>query len=190
MPLELDVLKRYLDLTKTVDDDLLQMELNGVLAFAAGPLGTGRQLTLLPDTTEVTRPVRARWIRVPDATAVTAVTIDGVAITDYDLVYNRGTIVQLELGYDAPSGWATCWPPARRSRAVVTGTFGMTDIPDDLAVAIYKHTARAWKERESLYGDQVALEDGSVVNYFRTMPPFVKAVYDSYRIASDWTVLA
>jgi hypothetical protein len=61
----------------------------------------------------------------------------------------------------------------------------------DLVDAIYTHAARNYKERDALYADQVALtQDGSVVNYFRSLPARVKAVYDLHRSVSGYTRLA
>lgn len=192
--LSLDVLKRRLEITRANNDDDLGLMLRGVIAFAAGPTATNRQLTPLVATTYTGR-VRNGRIRVPDARTVTAVTVGGVAVTVYELTSDHGYITHVVIDPDAslPTGWASEWPIGNRSRLVasVTGTFGMDPIPDDLADAIYTHAARNWKEKEAMYADQVALDEGgAVVNYFRSMPPRVKAVYEDYRMASDWTALA
>lgn len=176
--LTLHTLKSYLDVTKTVDDALLATMLDAAVEVAAGPapLGTGRQLTPDPaDGSPLQRRIAARgrrFVWVPDAREITQVLADDVAIPagDYETLPHRGLIVRLEL-------------PDRCDILKVTGRWGYSVIPPDLADAIYAHAARNYRERDALYADQVALDDGGqVVNYFRAMPARVKAVYASYQL--------
>ncbi len=186
--LSLDVLKRRLAITRADNDDDLGLMLRGVIAFAAGPTATNRQLTPLATTTYTGR-VRNGRIRVPDARTITAVTVDGSAVTGYEPSVDHGYITHIVIDPNAlgAAAWVDNWPHRARPIAVVTGTFGMDPIPDDLADAIYTHAARNWKEKEAMYADQVMLDEGgAVVNYFRSMPPRVKAVYMNYREA-DWS---
>lgn len=196
--LTLAELKRVLDKTGDGDDELLELYLAAALeqAQAPAPYGCGR--LLVPDPADdvapaVSRtlrvagpsrtfgddyaglPIRAsrRWrVSVPDARAITAVTVDGAAVasSDYDAFTHRGHIVGLAVN-------------AAAAEVTVTGRFGFLAIPDSLRVAIYTLAARAFHERDAGFSDQAAIAEGAPVQaYYRQLPPAVKLVFASFAV--------
>lgn len=188
--LSLEELKRRVDHKMDIDEDLLADDLAAAVlaAQAPPPLGTGR--LLIPDPARdtdaaVTRTLTStrRRVRVPDARSITAVTVDGLAVTGYTTVVHRGLVVQLMLADDgqwiAVPGVSV---PSDRTVAV-TGRFGFVQIPVDLAGAIYQLAARWHYERQAQYADQVEVMEGAAVQaYFRQLPPRVKLVFQSYAV--------
>lgn len=193
--LSLEQLKRRVDHTMDVNEDLLADDL--VAAFLQAqqppPYGTGRLLA--PDPARdvdapVTRSLTStrRRLRLPDAREVTSVTVDGSAVTDFALIERDGVAVQIELADDGR--WSR-WPsdaigdnrPYARRTVVVTGRFGFMQIPADLAGAIYQLAARWHYERQAQYADQVEVLEGTAVQaYFRQLPPRVKLVFASWAV--------
>lgn len=193
--LSLEELKRRVDHKMDVDEDLLADDLAAAFLQAQRPppLGCGRELAPDPakDTDpEVTRALSStrRRLRLPDARFVSAVALDGAAVTDFRTAEHRGLLVQLEIADDGK--WSNRWPggdqesAAFRRRAVtVTGRFGYSQIPVDLAGAIYALAARWHYERQAQYADQVAiLENTAVQSYFKQVPPRVQLVFRSYAV--------
>lgn len=175
--LDLAALKARLDITKTTSDVLLQAILDGALDFAVGE--TRRQFGELggpgdPPVTIDRYPTDERLIRVPDARQVTTVTIDGAATTAWRLIGRQpaGTTPYPWLRLDARTS----------GHLQITGKFGFTALPAALADAVYTHAARHYRERDALYGDTVALDDGQVVTFDRAMPARVRATYRAYRV--------
>lgn len=194
--LSLEELKRRVDHQMDVDDDLLADDLAAAFlqAQAPPPYGTGRLLTPDPardDDAAVVRTLTstARRVRLPDARSIASVTLDGTAVTDYQLVPRNGVYVQIALGDDgqwtrSPS-YAESWPPVTERTIVVTGRFGFVQIPIDLAGAIYQLAARWHYERQAQYADQVEVLEGTAVqSYYRQLPPRVKLVFASYEVPS------
>ena len=178
--LDLSQLKARLDVTRTDNDVLLQAILDAALDTAAAE--TRRQLGPLGGTGDppvaVTRTLDGqRAIRVPDARSIATVTIDGAAVTGWQLAGRRpaGT---------TPAPYLILPAPATGTVAA-TGQYGFTTLPAALADAIYTHAARHYRERDALYGDTITLDDGSDVHFYRQFPARVRAVYDLYRIAPD-----
>lgn len=62
----------------------------------------------------------------------------------------------------------------------VTGRFGIVPAPDDLVDAALSMCARRYKERDASWGDSVQLPDGGLISYYRSLPPWVRLVIDSY----------
>ena len=62
----------------------------------------------------------------------------------------------------------------------VTGRFGIVPAPEDLADVILAMCARRYKERDASWGDSVQLPDGGLISYYRSLPPWVRLVIDSY----------
>lgn len=194
--LSLEELKRRVDHTMDVDEDLLADDLSAAFlqAQAPPPYGTGRLLTPDPardDDPVVTRTLTStgRRVRLPDARAVTTVTLDGTAVTDYQLVSRNGVYVQVALGDDGQwphsTGYVESWPPSPSRTVVVTGRFGFIAIPVDLAGAIYQLAARWHYERQAQYADQVEVLEGTAVQaYYRQLPPRVKLVFATYAVPS------
>jgi hypothetical protein len=194
MSLSLEDLKRRVDHTMDVDDDLLADDLAAAFlqAQAPPPYGTGRLLT--PDPVRdadapVTRTLTStgRRVRVPDARSLSTVTLDGTAVTDYQAVSRNGVVVQLALADDSrwlrSPGWQESWPPVTSRTVVVTGRFGFLAVPVDLAGAIYQLAARWHYERQAQYADQVEVLEGTAVqSYYRQVPPRVKLVFASYAV--------
>lgn len=194
--LSLDELKRRLDRTLDVDDDLLADDLAGAYraAMAPPPKGCGRELT--PDPPYATDdPVTRRLLtsrrrfRIPDAREITALTVDGVATTAYETLARDGVVVQIDL--DDDGSWTERWrgSDVQEGRAylrrviVVEGRFGLDPLPDDLAGAIYTLAARWHYERSALYADQVAILEGTAVqSYFRQVPPRVSLAFAAYAV--------
>lgn len=192
--LSVEELKRRVDHRMNVDEDLLADDLAAAFlqAQAPPPYGTGRLLTPDPardDDAPVERTLTttARRVRVPDARSVSAVTLDGSATTDYQLVPRNGVYVQIALGDDGQwtrsPGYSQSWPPVTERTVVVTGRFGFIAIPVDLAGAIYQLAARWHYERQAQYADQVEVLEGTAVqSYYRQLPPRVKLVFASYAV--------
>jgi hypothetical protein len=188
--LSLEELKRRVDHKMDVDEDLLADDLAAAVmaAQAAPPNGTGRLLIADPlrDTdAAVTRTVTStrRRVRVPDARTITAITVDGSATVAYTTVTHRGLIVQLTFADDGR--WIAVPGVSVPSDRVVevTGRFGFSQIPMDLAGAIYQLAARWHYERQAQYADQVEVMEGAAVQaYFRQLPPRVKLVFASYAV--------
>lgn len=195
--LSLEELKRRLDKTMDVDDDLLLEDLASAFAQAQAPPpnGTGRLLTPNPDS-PLAAPVqlpairtRRRLVRVPDAQEITEVLVDDVAVdpADYETISRDGYIVRIEIPRDEQAWDSDPWrshPHRRRQRVVkVTGRFGFTTIPEELAGAIYVLAARYFYERQAQYADQVAILEGTAVQaYYRQLPPRVKLVFNTYAV--------
>lgn len=184
-PLSIATLKRYLGKQLSGDDVLLEQILDAAVALAA--TYTGRQLAAVPandgdDPVTVTvRPAGSRYIRVPDAREITELLVDGTATTDYTPVgpLDAATVTKIRL-------------LRRGARLVeITGRFGLDPFPADLADAIYVLAARNFHEKDAGYADAVAPGEGAAAaQYFRMMPARVRAVFDSYRVASDHYGLA
>jgi hypothetical protein len=178
-PVTLDALKRRLDLEASTDDDKLQEYLDAALAQAQAPWphGCGRLLT--PDSVPRTVTVRRGRALIPDASAITSVTVDGTAVTDYKTLRKDGYIVQIT----GLSDTAT--------EAVVAGAFGFTALPANLADAIYVLAARMHYEEAAQYADQVAVLEGTAVqNYYRQLPPRTKLVFQTYAVPAAIAGLA
>lgn len=188
-PLTLEGLKRRLDKELTADDDKLQEYLDSAFmqAQAPPPLGCGRLLVpdpLSDSDTEVTRTVPAwsRIVQIPDAREITAITVDGatLAAADYDVTVADGMTVLLWIGRTA---WGTGVNGRLARTVTITGRFGFTAIPSNLADAIYVLAARYHYEEAAQYADQVAVLEGTAVNsYFRQLPPRTKMVFATYAV--------
>lgn len=192
--LSLEDLKRRVDHKMDVDDDLLADDLTAAFmqAQAPPPYGSGR--LLIPDPARdadpaVTRTLTStgRRVRIPDARSVASVTVDGTAVTGYQLVSRNGVVVQVALADDGnwlrSPAWALSPPPVTARTVVVTGRFGFAQVPVDLAGAIYQLAARWHYERQAQYADQVEVLEGTAVQaYYRQLPPRVKLVFASYAV--------
>lgn len=175
---ELEEFKGYVNVTRAEKDELLQQILDGAIAFAGGTY-TKRALEPLDGVAEVRRRLDgSRFIRVPDAREVTEVALDGtelVAEDEYELLESPGsaaTTVTIEV--------------FRRGRvAVVTGSFGMAEVPEDLRDSILALAARRYWQRAAGQSDSVQSEEYGVATYFRAMPAEVRVVLDTYRVGAD-----
>lgn len=175
--LTLDGLKRRMDRELDQDDDKLRDYLAAAVAQMQKPAPNGCGRLLIPDPLDplaapVTRTVRVRRGRalIPDASEITSVTVDGAPVT-YEVLEKDGYVVQIsKLDTDATA-------------AVVTGRFGFTTIPEDLADAIYTLAARMAYEEAAQYADQVEILEGSAVqSYYRQLPPRTKLVISSFAV--------
>jgi hypothetical protein len=192
--LSVEELKRRVDHTMSVDDDLLADDLAAAFlqAQAPPPYGTGRLLTPDPardadDAVTRTLTSTGRRVRVPDARSIAAVTLDGTAATDYRAISRNGVVVQLALGDDGnwvrTPGYSESWPLPTSRTVIITGRFGFAQVPIDLAGAIYQLAARWHYERQAQYADQVEVLEGTAVqSYYRQVPPRVKLVFASYAV--------
>jgi hypothetical protein len=178
-PLTLQGLKRRMEREEfDVDDDKLQEYLDAAFlqAQAPAPFGCGRLLT--PDpvdpaavTTRTVPVVRGRAL-VKDASVLTEVAVNGSAVTGYKTLVKDGYIVQI-------SGLA-----ADATEAVLTGRFGFTAIPGNLADAIYVLAARMSYEEAAMYADNVAILEGDAATvYYRQLPVRTKMVFATYAVA-------
>lgn len=180
-PLTLERLKRRLDREFDDDDDKLQEALDAAFlqAQAPHPYGCGR--LLVPTDAGVARTVKVRRGRalVPDASQIASVTVDGLTVTGYDVVEKDGYVVMIKgLSRTAAS-------------AIVTGRFGFTGIPENLADAIYVLAARSSYEEAAQYADQVEILEGTAVqSYYRQLPPRTKLVFATYALAPIMAGLA
>ena len=188
-PLTLEALKARLGLELDADDDELQGYLDAALAQAQAPApnGCGRLLTPNPPgdsdpDVELTFQMTGHRLRVPDARALAAVEVDGVAAA-YRSLSHKGHIVAITVARADPV-YETPVLPAERT-VTLTGRFGFASIPDDLLEAIYMLAARYHYEKAAQYADQVAVLEGSAVqSYFRQLPPRVKLAFATYTVPS------
>jgi hypothetical protein len=133
------------------------------------------------------------WIRIPDAREITAVTLDGTALTadvDYELSPpDAPTATHLELiGPRRRAYYYEDWEPRRIVE--VTGRFGFSTVPPDLYRAIMELAARRIYEQAAGFVDAVQSAEWGTRQYVKQMPTSVRAVFDSYVIPSDRLTLA
>lgn len=64
----------------------------------------------------------------------------------------------------------------------ITGRWGWNPVPPDVKDAIRALTIRMYRERDAAWADSVALPDGSVLSYFRTLPARVQGTLQQYRV--------
>jgi hypothetical protein len=182
--LTVETLRRYLNSTRTESDPLLELLLDSGAEFAALPQATGRYLFPYPelvDGEDNAPPVTKKWetrgrrrVPVQDVREVTEVKLDGTVVTDYELVPWPKRLpgcpaVAIELHADGDA-------------VEITGRFGFLDFPAVLQDAVYTLVARNYNERAALYADAADLGEGGMVNYFRVVPPRVRAVFDNFRV--------
>lgn len=173
-------LKSYLNIVKATEDVLLQSILDASVATAERY--TGRLLTPVP-ALDADPPVTktftlvGRRAHLPDARAITAVTVDGVAVPavtatvdGYRLAGSPAYRLTVPLTHDA--GFVL----------QVTGRFGLSPAPADLKDAVLALAARRYRERDAAYGDTVTHDDGLQTSYFRQLPAAVKLVLESYKL--------
>jgi hypothetical protein len=195
----LDELKRYVDVEGGADDELLQTELDGEIQRCAAY--TARQLTKLPASdTEPAVTVSLeqrgrRFVRVPDAREVTAVVVDGVAVTDYQLIraampHDGSVYLAVELYAAAHAHGEHHHNRAEHPQTVeVTGRFGFDPFPDDLRVAILTETARHVYERAAGFADSVATGEWGGRSYAKQLGSRARQVYDSYKLSPAFHLL-
>ena len=131
------------------------------------------------DPVTVRRRVHAnRFVRVPDAREVAAVTIDGTEVTEYELLprpgREGGPYPRIEVFL-------------RGAVVEVTGRFGFHPLPSDLRDFILSLAARRYKEGPAVgFADARAASDeyGDRI-YFNRLPESLKAPGESYRVPSD-----
>jgi hypothetical protein len=189
--LSLDGLKLRLggrELDDSVADDTLNDYLTAAVdqAQAPWPWGCGRTLTQgdadESRVLELTAGARIDdgetvgegRVRIPDASTLTSVTINGSAITAYRTVRKDGYVVQAT-GFDAPT--------TTTREATVVGRFGFSVVPRDLADAIYVLAARYSYEAAAMYADNVAVLEGDAAKvYYRQLPVRTKMVFQRYMV--------
>jgi hypothetical protein len=186
--------------TKTTDDALLQMLLDGQAArlsrvtgrsFTRNPALDDDGVDSSPDAVVTLQGNYRRRISIPDARVVTSVAVDGTVLdpTAYRLVGDDLAMTDLTIAppppawpggallpWDAWGGWGAAWGIGLHNLGqvvTVTGRFGITPVPADVKDAFLMMVARAYKEKDARYGDMVELPDGGSVNYFRQFPPRV-----------------
>lgn len=176
--LSLDELKRRLGRELDVDDDTLKAYLDAAFAQAQAPYPFGCGRLLEPDPADpaatTTRTVRVTHGRalVKDASSLSTVTVAGSAVTGYRTLTKDGYIVQI-------SGL-----PNTATEAVLTGRFGFSAIPANLADAIYVLAARMRYEEAAMYADNVAVLEGDAASvYYRQLPVRTKLVFATYMVA-------
>lgn len=182
-PVTVEEFKRYLNITQDDNDALLERMLGAALLNARG--ATDRELEPVPslDTDPPTvidlRVARcSTLIRVPDVRELTAITADGKTLDVSAVVLERHDNEPL----GNPYVWMTLPAPAETLQ--LTGRFGFTTLPDDLADAIYQDAARRWRRRQAGWSDRVenSAEVGSkVLVYLRGLPADIRDVYLGYR---------
>jgi hypothetical protein len=217
--LTVEALKQRIDKQLSSDDALLAELLEGAFdqAQAPPPYGTGR--LLVPDpapegkpeedsSTPVSREieVRGRRVLIPDARAVTAVTVEGEPLepggttpevegvevgepAGYRLVWKDGAIVRIDLTRESWNRWWSdqfgyLYGPQMHERPIeVTGRFGFVTPPVNVIGAIYTLAARRYYERLAQYADAVAVGDGATAQtYYRQLPPEVRVAFESFSL--------
>lgn len=105
-------------------------DVDRALAVASAAIRDAAQSVISATDATVTVPApRGHLLRLPAVTAVTAVTVDGTAITDYVLMGE---------GLWRRCGWG-CEPVP----VAITGSFGLADVPDDI-IDLTCQLALAW----------------------------------------------
>lgn len=189
--LSLEALKRRLNHQELGnDDDKLRDYLAAAVeqAQAHPPYGCGR--LLIPDPPADAGPAAVRTltmtghsIRIPDARELTEVLVDGVA-AEYRPLWRDGHIVALTFARQSPMMLDVPGLPAQRT-VQLTGRFGFSTIPANLADAIYLLAARYHYEEAAQYADQVEILEGTAVqSYYRQLPPRTKLVFSTYAVAA------
>ena len=122
-------------------------------------------------------------VRVPDLRATTSVVLDGAALDTLSGYYPLDgwepiTTLHLYTPYGESPGWAGT---AASGNLTITGRWGWNPVPDDVKYAIKALGSRLYKERNASWADAVALPDGSVLQYFRSLPATVQASISLYR---------
>lgn len=191
-------LKRRLDRELDADDDKLTDYLAAAVmqAQAPWPVGCGRLLfpdPPDPDDLVVSRTVTVRRGRalVPDASTLSTVTVDGTLVgqSGYRTYERDGYIVQLR-GLDYPDPYRPV-APVDESQCVVTGRFGFTSIPANLADAIYVLAGRYVYEEAVLFADRIEVLEGTAVqSYYRQLPVRTKLVFQTYAVPNAVVGLA
>lgn len=167
--------RRYVGESLRTDDwNLLDEDaLPAAVDFVRGE--TGRQLDMLPVSISdpqitVTKHLRGRRstvVYLPDLWEVGEIAHNGIVLdaTDYELDTQRypGYFTQLKLA--RPSS----------GTVEVTGRFGFNPVPPGLRDAIYALAARRFQERAASYADSAPVMDGTMIHYYRQMPPSIKA---------------
>ena len=195
-------LRKRIDKQSTSEDSFLKELLEAAFAQAQGPppYGCGRLLT----PTTGTKSFRLRWRRIvlPDASEITAISVDGTAVpeAEWRLQERDGYFVGFELtdsfmqpGWSPVWGWGTegggstpALPPGYRQgdrTVAVTGRFGFGSIPPNLNEAIYLLAARMYYEKEAQFADQVAVGEGAVAQiYYRQLPPRARLAFESFSL--------
>jgi hypothetical protein len=205
---DIDELKRAVDVEDTTD---LQRVADAAETFAIRY--TGRLLQpdppLVGDPPADTEPPvtkrilcrSRRRIRVPDARAITAITFDGTALAGSDWELQPAAPGQpstgVEVLFDIRGRFAEQLPAPYGSLerpivAEVTGRFGFLEVPDDLYRAILELAARRLYEQSTGFTDAVVAssEWGGGRQFVKQMSGPVRAVLDSYRVATDLAPLA
>lgn len=194
-------LKRYLAVSRSTDDQLLEQILRSVSdrvetycgrAFRPSPgLDAAGNDTLAP-VAKTVYPMRhtGAWfpssytllVQIPPTREIDQVTLEGAPVTGYtpvgDPPWTSLQVFDLIYRYYAPSylQLSTLGP-----KMVITGRFGWYPPPEDLKDAVLVMAARRYKERDAAYGDAVQLADGGIISYFKQFPPSVQATLDQYR---------
>lgn len=173
-------LKAHANIARGDDDAQLQKVLDAAVAFAVQR--TGRQLHPLDQSQVAVHPAGRRFVRVPDASEITAVDADGVEIDGYRLHDHNGYTTHVELphrryGYRPPD------------QVTVTGTFGMDPLPDELRLAIIEEATNRWYDRAAGNATSAGSEEYGDISYSRP-PGWARAVFKSFRVPSDDLALA
>lgn len=178
----LETFKLYLDAKKDTNDELLQIILDGT--FGQAKRATRRQLGPLPQANDDDDPVtlelapESRYVRVPDAREITAVTAtgpDGSAVTDWTLLRHP----------DEDSPAPTVDVGVCVYTISITGLFGFTALPDEFRDAIYAHAARNYYERAALYADLTASDEYGSATYLKKLPSRIRETYEAYMAPAD-----
>lgn len=195
----LDELKRELDASRDIDDDLLQSILDGVstrvetytgrLFHPDPPLDNAGEDTAAPVTKSVRLPrrflrwsewgddhPRTRMIDIPEAREIESVTGAAVEITGFEPLNDPPWGRIQVFGLTVPPQPAITALPA----LTVIGKFGWWPPPADLKDAVLLMAARRSKERDAQYADTVQLAEGITVAFFRQFPATVQATIESY----------
>lgn len=173
--LSVNELKGYLAGFTPASDATLALRLDAAFdrVQQGPPLGCGRRLvpTTVDQTETLTVPASLGLALVPDATAITAATVDG-SQADYETGTRDGVITRLYVARSA-------------DQVVITGRFGFAAIPPLLKEAIYLIVARGEQERAAGYVDRVTVgEDVAATTTFGTIPRQAQEYLDAYTVAN------
>jgi hypothetical protein len=181
---------RWEDNERVDEDEFLTSALEGAVGYVGRR--TVRQLTPVPPededppitlTTASSPAVRVkarRFLRVPDAREVTALTINGVAITEYEL--------RRQPQPDSPAPVIDVLDAALlvdRPAIEITGRFGFSPVPPELVDGVLALAAQRYQERNGNWGTQQRSDEFGMSGPYGQLDLATRATLAGYQVPLD-----
>jgi hypothetical protein len=147
------------------------------------PLDDNGGDTLDPVTYTFTISSGETVIRIPDLRSATSVLLNGNAILEQISAYGTGYRLGQSQGTPATRIYVNypLWVGSSPGTLQIIGRWGWLSPPDSVKHAVMALTMRMYRERDAAFADSVAVADGSVLSYFRTMPASIQGSLDLYK---------